>query len=239
MARETINVDELYRRWHEPVRTWIRRRRNVPPLWVEDIAQEVFMRLMRYDPQIETNTPGYVFRIASNVANEWTKRSHLSKDHSSLEDTNEHQLGVIFSPEQILEDQQEERERLLKIELAMSKLNERRLLVLMMHMYDQKTYGQIAKELGLTYRIVLRDLTKAYTFLRVELRDMVEVYTTDEESDDERTDGKTGKGRLDGGNAGLRPAAPHVGVAAGVLDAGAANGPILDGGAIERSVAGG
>ena len=37
---------------------------------------------------------------------------------------------------------------------------------LLMHVNDGLTYKQIAEQRGLTYRIVLRDLTRAYAALR-------------------------------------------------------------------------
>lgn len=226
MAR--VAVDELYKKWYKPVRAWIRNRGNVPPLWVEDIAQEVFIRLHKYNPEISTNAAGYVFRTASNVAQEWLDRSHMRKEHQDMGDVGDSVLGLADSPEDLLEEQQDERERTRRVEMAMSRLKGRQLLVLMLHMYEGMTYEQIAKELGLTYRIVLRDLTTAYVFLRRELKDMVEIYTVTKEV--EHVDDRAGtKSKSSKRPAGVRYTPPHVGVDDRVHCSGAANEPVLGG----------
>lgn len=179
-------VEELYRLWYKPVRAWIRKRRDIPRLWIEDIAQEVFIRLMKYDPDIHGSIAGYIFQAANNVAIEWTKRAHLRKSHSTLENEIESGLGLAESPETQLAEIQDNQDKLLRVELAMSKLKSRQLLILMLHVYEGRTYNNIAKDLGLTYRIVLRDLTHAYAQLRNELGDLVDIYTPNEEISDER-----------------------------------------------------
>lgn len=193
MAAPNINIEDLHRKWYKPVRSWIRKRGNIPKLWVEDIAQEVFMRLLRYDPEINSNPTGYVFRTASNIANEWMERSHLKKTHGKLEDLGEDALGTVGPLDEMLEEHETRQERQLRVELAMSKIKGRKLLVLMFHMYEEKTYGQIATALGLSYRTVLRDLTSAYSQLRIELADMTDIYTPDEGIKDEQTDGEPGR----------------------------------------------
>lgn len=160
-------MDEVYRKWFKPVRSWIRKR-NVPPIWIDDIAQEVFLKLLRYNPdlEIETNVAGYVFRTATNVANEWMERSHIKKPHDSTDHEDYGLSDLRMSGEEIME----QRQLIQQMELAMSKIEGRRLLVLMLHIYEEKSYKDIAKELGLTYRIVLRELTRAYDQLRREMK---------------------------------------------------------------------
>ena len=47
---------------------------------------------------------------------------------------------------------------------------ERQRQVLLLHVNEGLTYKQIADRLGVTYRIVLRDLTRAYASLRMQLK---------------------------------------------------------------------
>ena len=54
----------------------------MPPGDIDDLAQEVFLRLLRYSDDIAVDNPqGYLFRIAANVANEWRERSRVRKPH--------------------------------------------------------------------------------------------------------------------------------------------------------------
>jgi len=182
-------MDEVYRKWFKPVRSWVRKH-NVPPIWIDDIAQEVFLKLLRYNPDMETETnlAGYVFRTASNVVNEWMERSFLKKPHDSADSD---EVGEMMGSSGPAEEILEQRQVIQQIELAMSKIEGRRLLILMLHVYDDMTYKDIAKELGLTYRIVLRELVKAYDQLREETRDtgLCDLYLfKSEEKDDGRSD---------------------------------------------------
>jgi RNA polymerase sigma factor (sigma-70 family) len=53
---------------------------------------------------------------------------------------------------------------------AVDKLPRRQREVLLLHVNEGLTYKQIAERLGLTYRVILRDLTRAYSQLRMQLK---------------------------------------------------------------------
>lgn len=201
-------MDEMYRRWFKPVQEWVRKR-NVPPIWIDDVAQEVFVRLMRYSPEIDTNVAGYVFRTATNVANEWMERAHIRKPHDSIDAKGYNPFGELqYSSEDVLE----QRQLIQQVELAMSKIEGRRLLVLMMFIYEEKSYKDIAKELGLTYRIVLRELRKSYNQLRRELKytGLLDVYLTNPE---DKEDGRSDiPGPTSANDASVRDSPHNVGV---------------------------
>ena len=73
---------EWFGKWRKPIRNWLRNRASVPPGDIDDLAQEVFLRLLRYSDDITVDNPqGYLFRIAANVANEWRERSRVRKPH--------------------------------------------------------------------------------------------------------------------------------------------------------------
>lgn len=159
-------VSEWSRLWWKPVRKHLNRV-GIPASDVEDLAQEVFLRLIRYpsDSVIE-NPPAYLFRIASNVANEWRRRCRVSKPHddSWLE-------TLLIEPEGQPENSFERRQWNEHVNELMNALPPRQREVLMLHVYDELTYKQIAERLGMTNRLVLRDLTRAYSYLRNNLRD--------------------------------------------------------------------
>ena len=86
-----------FKRWRKPIRQWLSHRSSVPSADLDDLAQEVFLRLLRYSDDVAIDNPqGYLFRIAANVANEWQERARHRKPHddSWLED-----LQVEFNDE--------------------------------------------------------------------------------------------------------------------------------------------
>lgn len=153
---------EWFNKYRKPLRSWLRNRKGIPPGDVEDMVQEVFARLLRYGSEVTVDNPqGYLFKIAANVATEWMERSRVKKPHDAdwLDDL---VMDSHEQPEEICE--REERQR--SIEAAMKELTTRQHNLLLDHTNNGLTYKEIAKARGLTYRIVLRDLTRAYSRLR-------------------------------------------------------------------------
>lgn len=155
-----------FKRWRKPIRQWLSHRSSVPTADLDDLAQEVFLRLLRYSDDVAIDNPqGYLFRIAANVANEWQERARHRKPHddSWLED-----LQVEFSdePENAIAREVANQH----MQDAVNKLPRRQREVLLLHVNEGLTYKQIAERQGLTYRVILRDLTRAYSQLRMQLK---------------------------------------------------------------------
>jgi RNA polymerase sigma factor (sigma-70 family) len=156
-------VPELFAKWHKPVRTWLRKRCGATAVDLDDLAQEVFIRMLRYPNAQITNAPSYIFKIAANVVGEWRVLHRVNKPHDSewLEALPCSHLQAV--------DEQEICDRNARLYEAIAQLPERRRTILLMHAVEELTYKEIAVKLGLTYRIVLRNLTLSYTFLREKL----------------------------------------------------------------------
>ena len=157
---------EWFGKWRKPIRSWLRNRASVPPGDIDDLAQEVFLRLLRYSDDVAVDNPqGYLFRIAANVANEWRERSRVRKPHDDSW-LDELQVESGEEPENAFA-----RSRANEyVQAAVDRLPPRQREVLLLHVNEGLTYKQIAQLRGLTYRIVLRDLTRAYSTLRMQLR---------------------------------------------------------------------
>lgn len=157
---------EWFQRWRKPIRSWLRNRGNVPDGEIDDLAQEVFVRLLKYSDQVLVDNPqGYLFRIASNVANEWREKARVRYVHDA-DLLDELVMDSDDQPDAILEREFESEH----IQAAVDRLPSRQREVLLTHVNEGLTYKQVAQEYDLTYRMVLRDLTKAYSTLRSELR---------------------------------------------------------------------
>lgn len=153
-------------RWGNAIRTWFTSRDAVPDNGVDDLAQEVFERLRRYGDDVAVDNPqGYLFRIAANVATEWRERSmpRATNDRSWIDqlqvDPNAGHDRAAFQA-RVSEHMQ----------AAVNTLPKRQRDVLLLHVNEGLTYKQIADRLGITYQLVLRDLTRAYGALRMQLK---------------------------------------------------------------------
>lgn len=136
----------------------------MPQADLEDLSQEVFLRLLRYDRvELVEHPQAYLFKMASNVASEWSIRARLRHPHESkwLAD-----LPVEDLPEDGIarQDTQEE------IERAINTLSPRHREILKLQFSEGLGYSAIAARLGLTTRSVKRCIMKSYQKLRVELR---------------------------------------------------------------------
>ncbi|HEY4367758.1 MAG TPA: RNA polymerase sigma factor [Steroidobacteraceae bacterium] len=155
-----------FSQWRSPIRRWLATRSSVPTADLDDLAQEVFLRLLRYsDDAVVENPQGYLFRIAANVANEWRDRARQSRPHDEcwLEGL---QIEAGDEPENTVARSLVHEQ----VRAAVKRLPQRQREVLLLHVNDGLTYKQIADRLRLTYRIVLRDLTRAYSQLRMDLK---------------------------------------------------------------------
>lgn len=155
---DAAQVKEHFLKWHKPVRTWLRDRLGVPQSDLDDLTQEVFERLLRYDSRdLVQNPAGYLFKIATNAANERADRCRVKWPHSSewIEELQVENGDTL---------DQEQRDALVRRYL--STLSKRQEDFIILHSMHRMTYKQIANLRNTSYRIVLRELSKAYSELR-------------------------------------------------------------------------
>nr|WP_298723704.1 RNA polymerase sigma factor [uncultured Steroidobacter sp.] len=153
-------------RWRKPIRSWFSSRASVPRAEADDLAQEVFLRLLRYSDDVTVENPqGYLFRIAANVASEWRDRSRVRQPHDRSW-LDELQIDPADQPDNTVFQNRVSRH----LQNAVNRLPKRQREVLLLHVNEGLTYKEIADRLNVTYRIVLRDLTRAYATLRMQLK---------------------------------------------------------------------
>lgn len=151
--------------WRGAMKRWLSSRSSIPSADLDDVAQEVFLRLLRYSNDAVVQYPqSYLFRIASNVVNEWRERARNSLPHDDvwLDDL---QVESEAEPETSTENDLVSK----YVRRAVSRLPSRQREVLLLHIREDLTYKQIAVKLNLTPRVVRRDIARAYADLRGEL----------------------------------------------------------------------
>jgi RNA polymerase sigma-70 factor (ECF subfamily) len=162
-ASRNARLGDWFRQWRSPLRRFLVGRGAVRVADVDDVAQEVFMRLLRYDrAELVENPQAYVFKMASNVAAEWAIRARHVRPHDAkwvedllAEDQPELDVGRALAVDEI--------------ERALQKLAPRQRQVLKLQFTEGLGQAQIAQRIGATPRTVKRILAKSYAALRHEL----------------------------------------------------------------------
>jgi RNA polymerase sigma factor (sigma-70 family) len=156
-------LSDWFRLWRSPLRKFLRGRVGVRASDVDDVAQEVFLRLMRYErAELIEHPQAYLFRMASNVAAEWSLRARVRRPHDPRW---LHALVASDRPdaEALRADAQDE------IERALATLSARQRAILRLFFIDELEQAEIARRMGETPRSVRRQLANSYVKLRREL----------------------------------------------------------------------
>jgi RNA polymerase sigma factor (sigma-70 family) len=154
---------DWFHQWQAPLRKFLKGKGAVQAADLEDVAQEVFLRLMRYNRmELVEHPQAYLYKMASNVAAEWAIRSRRSHPHDPCWLDG---LVGVDQPQRSFECNEAEREVRRAIEMLGPK--QRRMLKL--HFFEGLGHAEIATRLDVTQRSVKRMLIKSYDKLRHEL----------------------------------------------------------------------
>ena len=119
---------------------------------LDDLAQEVFLRLYRALPSFrgEALLTTYLYRITVNVAqNEWKRRRRDTQSLVSISDETSGWEDRLEHPDRNAEEQLEEREFQRAVEAQLQKLSQVERTVLVLYHQEERTYEQIALALGM------------------------------------------------------------------------------------------
>jgi RNA polymerase sigma-70 factor (ECF subfamily) len=120
----------------------------------EDLAQEVYLRLMRVTDRERIRNPrAYVLRVAANVVHEWRLLARNRLTHSA--DPLDHLPDGLDTVSEA-EIQRQSRE----LEAALCTLSPKCRAVVLMHRRDHYTYEEIAGKLGISVSMVKKYLVK-------------------------------------------------------------------------------
>jgi RNA polymerase sigma factor (sigma-70 family) len=155
-------IAEWARSWNAGLTRYLRRRLpgRIDP---EDLAQEVYVRLLRVEKLEQIKEPqAYLYRVASNVAAEWRMRAVHSKPHSDAELET---LVTAATPESLLDDEQFS----TQLDAALQTMTPMVRAVIYLKLREDMSHEEIAEHLGITPRMVRRMLTTGYAQLRARI----------------------------------------------------------------------
>lgn len=150
------------RTWNAGLTRYLRRRLpgRIDP---EDLAQEVYVRLLRVAKLEQIKEPqAYLYRVASNVAAEWRMQAVHAKPHSDAELKT---LVAAATPESLLDDERFS----TQLDSALQKMTPMVRTVIYLKLREDMSHGEIAEHLGITTRMVRRMLTTGYAQLRARI----------------------------------------------------------------------
>ena len=156
-AHEEICIQEVIRRHHDSLIKFLRRRLSIADD-ADDVAQEAYIRMMKYEGSTEIKSPSaMLFRIALNVANDHG-RAAQSRRASDHHDIDEYQL-VSEQPSaerSVLAGQS--LDLLLEVIEALPPKCKQVFLLSRAH---GMTYSEIARHCGISVKMVEKQISRA------------------------------------------------------------------------------
>lgn len=146
-------------RWNRSLLQFLGRRVH-SSVEVEDLAQEIYLRLLRAPDLLQVRNPqAYLMRVAGHVVAEW-RREYPSMQMLGAE---EDEVAIDECLPELTLDAKLSEQRLNQQLARMSPMMR---AVVMLRLRDEHSYKQIAQELDLTLRQVRRNLARGYEQLR-------------------------------------------------------------------------
>lgn len=147
----------------------------------EDLAQEVFLRIFRarhgYEPTAKFST--WLFRIANNLANN-QRRDKSRKKEVVLNVSDSGPLGprpgerLIAEKSALMPNRQYDKiEMCAMVQAALSTLNEKQRMAVLLHKFEEMSYADIAAAMETTTNAVKSLLSRARDNLREQLEPYV------------------------------------------------------------------
>jgi RNA polymerase sigma-70 factor (ECF subfamily) len=139
------------------MRRWISNRASASPADVDEVAQEVFLRLLRYSDEALAESPqDHLFRIAASVTDEWQQRDDSNDAPGSLLLYDEREIAAGSLADE-------------HVRAVVESLPQQQREALLLHVNEDLTYRQVAIRMQLTPSAAQRDIVSAYVNLRYQL----------------------------------------------------------------------
>lgn len=136
---------------------------------IQDLTQEVYLRLLRIDNHETIRNPqAYLFTIASHVLHQYALRRAAQPTTIEIADE-------AFEPQDLADTdpatQIEIEQRYEKLGQALEQLSPRAYATLLMHRRDGIPLEEIAAQFGVSYSMVKKYLAKALTYCQEQLQE--------------------------------------------------------------------
>ena len=153
----STRLEEVAKRYYAPLLSFFRKRtRN--PAEVEDLVQQVFLKLARHPDIADIENPdAYIFQTASNTLKDHLRRDLVRGEFDALAEMAQEELSSEFSPERVLMG----RENVSRLVAALRALPERTRDVFVLRCFEGLKHAEIAQLMGVSVRAVEKHAARA------------------------------------------------------------------------------
>jgi len=162
-------VEQLFTQYGAGLRAFLRRRVPAEPDAAE-LAQEVYSRMLRVaDADAIRNTEAYLYTVAGNLVKEYRvlgerRRAAVDVDSEAVQG----ELAVL--PD--WSNELDEARRARRLREVLGQLPDECRAVLALHYWRGLTYEEVARELGVSRRVVKRHLARGLAHCRRRMQGM-------------------------------------------------------------------
>ncbi len=152
-----LSIQEIIRQHHSALVAWLVPRIRVPED-AQDIAQETYVRMMKYEQSTEIQSPvALLHRIAINIAHDLDRQQRVRHYHQH-DDVDELAIADESAPmERVLAGERSYR----RVCLAIESLTPRCRQVFMLSRANGLSYPQIASHCGISIKMVEKHISHA------------------------------------------------------------------------------
>ena len=170
VGAQELQLEDLYLRHHADLRRFLVRRLRCEET-AADVAQEAYLRLLRFAPRraIE-DARAYLFQVAANAAYDRLARQRTQDGLLDAEASAE----AVPSSDPDVEATAAARERLFLVAKAVEELPPRCRQVFLMSRLDGLPHSEIAERLGISRNMVEKHVIKAMLHCRLRLKALSE-----------------------------------------------------------------
>jgi RNA polymerase sigma-70 factor (ECF subfamily) len=156
-TRKSFSIHELIRQHHFALVAWLRPRLRVPED-AQDIAQEAYLRMMKYEGAVDINSPlALLHRVAMNIAHD-LERSQRARGLGSHVDMDEIDLmSDLPSAERTVDAE----ERYGRVKQAIETLTPRCRQIFLLSRVKGLSYSEIAEHCGISVKMVEKHISHA------------------------------------------------------------------------------
>jgi RNA polymerase sigma factor (sigma-70 family) len=166
IAGKSKDFDEFVRRYSDVLRRFFQKR-ILEWADIDDLVQEVFMRLARRGISDIDNVEGYMFQAAANVLRDRFRYRAAKRVGSSDQLDESFAEDAAFSPERVLLG----REAVEQMTLVLQELPERTQAIFVLSRFEDLCNSEVATRLGISVSAVEKHLVRALARLSERLKD--------------------------------------------------------------------
>jgi len=157
-----IEFDQIFNDWYYPVRNFVYYKTGDMQT-AEDITQDTFLKVWEKRESIDPSTvKSLLYTIANNLFLNIVEHNKVVLKFES------NYSGNPFSSSPDYEMELKEFDQ--KLKNSLNQMDERNRTVFLMNRIDDLTYNEIAHNLGLSVKAVEKRMSKALSFLKVNLK---------------------------------------------------------------------